>query len=479
MPRFNQKSTTTTKVVNRAGGEAFKTTPEYQLVSLLLTSFLKDQYYRSANDSLKELSALVAQLNDKEFVAKAAIYARTEFGMRSITHALTGELFRLDKTTGKTAVSGQPWVKNFIEKVVHRPDDATEILAYYNSNVGKSSEPNQLKKGLALALAKFDEYQLAKYKGASHDVSLYDVANFAHPAHSDILEKLVNGTLKTPKTWEAKLSAAGKKGEEKDAAKKQAWGELLKTNKLGYFALLRNLRNIIEQAPEHLNLALDLLVDEQAIKKSLVLPFRFITAYDEIEKLSGKDARSVLVALSEAVDIACQNAPRWDGNTLVALDVSGSMQGRTADIAGLFAAILIKSNNADLLQFSDGASYKSVNPSDSVTTIAKQIRYSGGGTNFHSIFETANVAYDRIFILSDMQGWVNYHAPTSSFESYKKRYSCNPKVYSLDLAGYGDMQFPQQNVYAIAGFSDKIFDVMKLLEEDRQALINKIKAIEL
>lgn len=477
--KFNTKTAKTSKTVNLAGGEAFKTTPEYQLVSLLLTSFLKDQYYRTAKESLTELSDLIAQMKDKKFVAKSAIYARTQFGMRSITHALTGELFRLDAATGKTAVSGQPWVKKFLEKVVYRPDDAAEILAYYNTNVkSNKSEPNQLKKGLALALAKFDEYQLAKYKGSKNEVSLYDIANFAHPKHTEAIAKLVNGTLKTPKTWEAKLSEAGK-AEDVDAAKKEAWKDLLVTKKLGYFALLRNLRNIIEQAPEHLNTALDMLVDEEAIKRSLVLPFRYLTAYDEIEEMSGKNARSVLVALNEAIDIACQNTPKWDGNTLVALDVSGSMMGTTATIASLFAAILIKGNNADLIRFDTSAEYMSVNPKDSVTTIAKQIRKSGGGTDLGAIFTGANQVYDRIFILSDMQGWVGYDAPTKEFEDYKKRLGANPKIYSIDLAGHGTMQFPQQNVYAIAGFSEKIFDVMKLLEEDRNALINKIKAIEL
>jgi hypothetical protein len=41
------------------------------------------------------------------------------------------------------------------------------------------------------------------------------------------------------------------------------------------------------------------------------------------------------------------------------------------------------------------------------------------------------------------------------------------------------MQFPEQNVFAIAGFSEKIFDIMKLMEVDKKALINTIKQVEL
>jgi hypothetical protein len=76
-----------------------------------------------------------------------------------------------------------------------------------------------------------------------------------------------------------------------------------------------------------------------------------------------------------------------------------------------------------------------------------------------------------------MQGWIGYDNPTGSFENYKKRTNCNPIVYSFDLQGYGSLQFPQRNVYCLAGFSEKIFDVMKYLESDKNALINEITKI--
>ena len=86
----------------------------------------------------------------------------------------------------------------------------------------------------------------------------------------------------------------------------------------------------------------------------------------------------------------------------------------------------------------------------------------GGSTNFHAIFETANLPYDRIIIFSDMQGWVGYNTPSESFKKYKKRTNSNPLIYSFDLQGYGSLQFPEKNVFALAGFSDKVFDTMKL-----------------
>ena len=241
---------------------------------------------------------------------------------------------------------------------------------------------------------------------------------------------------------------------------------------------MRNLRNILEQAPSVVDKACELLTDEKLIKKSLVLPFRFSTAIQEIEKLSStKEVKKIIVAINKAVDISCNNVPKFDGETLVVLDVSGSMAGRPAEIGALFSSILIKSNFADFLTFSDNAQYRGVNPADSTLTIAKSMRFAAGGTNFRSIFKTAHKAYDRIIILSDMQGWIGNNTPTSDYEAYKKKYNCNPYIYSFDLAGHGSMQLPEHSpkVVMLAGFSDKIFDVMSLLEQDKKALINKIK----
>ncbi len=483
MSKFNAtmpKAKTLTE--NLAGGQAYSQSNELALVSLLLTSFVNDQFYRNSQTTLDELRTLVSKVKDKEFVAKAAIFARDRFGMRSITHALAGEL--------TSQLNGAEWGKKFYDKVVVRVDDMTEILSYYLAyKTSKDSPkfPNSLKKGFAKAFDKFDGYQLAKYKSENKDVKLVDLVNIVHPVptvrNSAALEALVKGELKSTETWESKLSKAGQIAEsEEDLAqlKADAWDELISTRKIGYFALLRNLRNIITQSPKSVKAACELLVDEKMIKNSRVLPFRFSTAYEEISKLgSSKEVRDVLVAINQALDISVCNVPKFDGETLVVMDVSGSMSGKPSEIASLFGAILAKVNNCDVMTFSTNAQYKQYNPMDSVLTIRGSFRYSGGGTNFRSIFEKANKKYDRIIILSDMQGWIGYESPTRQFVEYKKRHNANPFVYSWDLAGYGTLQFPEQNVFALAGFSDKVFDIMKMMELDKKALFNEIKAIQL
>lgn len=478
MARFNIQSHRKSETTNLAGGKAFVRSPKMQLASLLLTSFAQDQFYRDAHQTFDDLIRLLPKV-DAKFAAKAALFARNEFGMRSITHVLAKEL--------AAYASGKPWAKTFYEKIVRRPDDMTEILALLLAEQG-ASVPNAVRKGFAKAFDKFDGYQLAKYRSEGKAVKLVDVVNLVHPTpterNAEALRQLVEGTLRNADTWEAKLTEAGQAAKNaglKAVIKAEAWAELVQTRKIGYFALLRNLRNIAEQAPRVVPDACALLTDEQLIKQSLVLPFRFTTAFEAVQAAQIKDKRPILQALNHAVELALANVPKLPGKTLVALDDSGSMVGRPIQIGSLFAAVLYRSNNADLMCFSDSASYVRQSQEKPVMTIAQYLVLNArsAGTNFDSIFEKAKQKYDRIVILSDMQGWIGNGAPTRAFANYKKRTGANPFIYSFDLQGYGSLQFPEDKVFALAGFSEKVFDLMGALENDPTVLLSRIEAVAL
>ncbi len=196
---------------------------------------------------------------------------------------------------------------------MQRADELSEFVALYWSE-GKQPLSAQVKKGLAAAFAKFDEYALAKYNRAT-PVKLRDVLFLCHAkpvdaAQAELWKRLVEGELVTPDTWEVALSAG--------ADKRQAWERLLAENKLGALALLRNLRNMAEAK-----------VDEQAIKNGLalmkterVLPFRFIAAAryaPQWEKeLEGAMFRSLEGQTREG-------QAKLPGKTVLLVDVSGSM----------------------------------------------------------------------------------------------------------------------------------------------------------
>jgi 60 kDa SS-A/Ro ribonucleoprotein len=477
--------------INKAGSEAFSLTPHYQLAFLMLTSFVEDQFYRTKAQTLTELREAIKKV-DPKFAAKAAIYARTECGMRSITHAAAAEIAK--------NVKGEQWTKNFFDKVVYRVDDASEILAAYLYLHGKPI-PNSLKKGLALSLSKFDAYQLAKYKGNSDAVKLVDLFNLVHPkpdaAHAEAYQALMEGKLASTDTWESKISAAGQAGgsdSEKEALKTEAWRSLVLNKKIGYFALLRNLRNIHNTGDKELiDAACVSLTNEKLIKNSLVLPFRFLTAQKEFASINSTDSRKIVAAIDSAIEISLSNVPKFEGETLIAMDCSGSMtwtghvqangkpKQTPGEIGSVFCAVLAKASNADIILFDGKATYENIKLNDTVLTTAANIQAKcrGGATNFNSIFETANRKYDRVIILSDMQSWVGGYCPAAAYRAYCAKFKANPKIYCFDLQGYGTLQFPQENVYSLAGFSDKTMDLMSLLEKNPNALLQEIEKIEL
>ena len=470
MSKFNEKQHVGTNTKNLAGGDAYTQSVELEIVSILLTSFVEDKFYSKASDTNAKLKSLLKY--NPLFAAKAAIYARNEFGMRSISHVTASELAR--------HATGKRWAQNFYREVIRRPDDMTEILSYHLAKNGKM--PNAMKKGFAEAFGKFDAYQLAKYRNEGKAVSLLDVMRLVHPVpterNAEALKGLREGTLKNTKTWESKLSTAGKTEGSKSEAKAKAWSEVLPN--MGYMALLKNLRNIEQDAPDCVPMAAEMLVNAKAIRKSLVLPFRF---YDAIEAVSNRQFK---VALSKAADLSVENVPHLPGKTLIAVDTSGSMKWgshKAAQTSLMFGSILYKALDSELMTFDTHANYVSLNPADSVFSLMDRIPFNGGGTNFHNIFDIARAKYDRVIILSDMQGWMhsNYgsHSLSESAKRYRSRTGANPLIYSIDLAGHGSMQFPESKVACMAGFSDKIFDLMEILEQDRKALVKTINSVKL
>jgi hypothetical protein len=469
---FLSRKATVPNTVNYEGGRAFTQTAKLELVSVMLTTFLDDEFYRTEKQTTARIRELIAKVGDPRFVAMAALYARNTHGMRSVSHLVAGELAK--------SVKGVPWTRRFFAQVVRRPDDVMEILAYYLAAYGRPV-PNSLKKGLGAALARFDEHQLAKYRREHGVFKLVDAVNLVRPPSTPALAKLVKGELAPAQTWETKLTQAGEAetADQTAAAKSQAWAELVRERKLGYLALLRNVRNILTHAPEVLEELCLQLADEHAVRRSLVFPFQFLSAVDALKQGNLSGASRVMEALNEAIDHSLANVPKFEGNTLVALDSSGSMAGRPQTIGSLFAAVLVKANGADLMVFSDEARYLSLNPRDTTLTAANSISFASGGTNFNAIFARSNRAYDRIVILSDMQGWIGGGAPVKPFAAYQQRYQVAPRVFSFDLKGLGSLQFPQERVFCLAGWSDRMFEIMQKLDHDPQALVREVEAVRL
>lgn len=469
MSKFNTVAIPKNRTTNLAGAPAYTVNAEFELASIVLTSFCEAQYYRGANATIMRIQELVKQCKAK-YVAKLAIYARKEIGMRSITHVLASIL--------APRLSSKKWAKEFYYQIVKRPDDMSEIIAYHKQTDNKLSAA--MKKGFARKLSELDEYQVSKYKMETKEWKLVDIVNLLHPKATEPLTALINGTIKSPETWEVNYTRIGQMNNlsESDKAKAKIafWKEIIQNKKLGYMALLRNLRNMLDL--DDINLAktaYEALIDDKAIRNSLVLPFRFTSAYTEIMKVESRYKSHIISGITIAMDKAANNIPKFEGSTAVILDTSGSMRGKPSEIASVFAAMLVHDNpNVDLVMFSNTAKYAEYNPHDSILSLSQSLKFAGGGTNFSAALEALNKPYDRIILLSDMQSWIGYDVK-SCYNKYCKKYGVRPFFYSFDLQGYGSTLLPESKVIELSGFSEKILELIHILELDKDTLTNHIR----
>lgn len=400
MAKYNDKVTPKTPdTVNDMGEKAFTLSAKESLVATTLTTFLQDSYYEKESEITKRIKDDLAKV-DPLFAAKLALYLRDEANMRSVSHLIAGEL---------SGVSAD-WKNRFYNKILIRPDDMSEILAYYMKFKAKGSKaiPNALKKAFKTKLESMDAYLIDKYKMKGRSFSLVDLVRLFHPkptaknkqAFANLIEGKSLDGLYTSKILEKEMSKAGqgkKTAAQVEEAKAEAIESVLSNVKgMPIFNLLRNLKNILETAPDMVDEACRQLTIQDKILKSRLLPFRFATAYAEIEKVKApavtkptasitfesrqKSAKiasaasfgtkriQILAALEKALEYSVMNIPELEGNVAVLIDHSGSVRGdsggssrvsafsvvRDAMVGNLFGSMMAyRQNNVYVGMFGD------------------------------------------------------------------------------------------------------------------------------
>ena len=333
-------------------------------------------------------------------------------------------------------------------------------------------------------------------------------------------------TIPSPYTWETELSELGKMSFENEKVRAMAvsekWEELLASGKLGYMAILRNLRNIVMKSSSvALDIALDVLTDKNRIRRSKQMPFRYLSAFLEINKLTKESSmfeeekakiKRTLSALEQALVTSCDNIPVCGGKTVILSDNSGSMYGdrggkslvsamsdrKSADIANLFAVLYwnrCKDTYVGLFgdRLVDAGLDRSVNVFENFNIINRAAKKCGPSTErgifdyMESLIKSKKIV-DRIVIFSDCQvgtgcNWYDSKGHRGDYFNrlFQKYLQINPavKIYTIDLRGYGNsMTKDDGNVILVSGWSEKIFDMIYYIEQG-SSVVNEIMKIEL
>jgi 60 kDa SS-A/Ro ribonucleoprotein len=425
-------------VYTHEGGKAVHISPMDELRRSVLSSLLwEDAFYESGKDHAARIAALVAQVKPAD-VAALAIEAREQMHLRHTPLALVRELARVN--------GNGPLVADTLARVIQRPDELSEYVAIYFKD-GRKPLSAGSKRGLRAAFGKFNRYSLAKYRSDDKAVKLADVLRMVRPKPVDaeqaaLWKELRTGTLASVDTWESELSAG------KD--KKDTFERLLREQKLGGLAFLRNLRNMQQAGVD-----LSLMRERFAGKFDRVLPFRFLAAARHAPMLVSEIGDAMLRAVDQA-------APKLRGTTIVLVDVSGSMDDslssksemKRVDAAGGLAVLAReRGDSVRVITFSGGVvevpSYRGIALADAISRSQPH-----GSTYLGQAMQTINpLPHDRLIVITDEQSADAVPAPTAA-RAYMVNVASNKRG-----VGYGPWTH-------IDGWSERVVDFILALESN-------------
>lgn len=369
--------------VTHEGAPAAVITAEQALRRSVLSCLLwENEFYEDGQSIADRIAALSIEVTP-QVLADLAVEARERFNLRHAPLMLLVGLVR----------HGGSLVAPTIERVIQRADDLTEFVAIYWRN-GKRPFSKQMKRGLAAAFAKFDAYQLAKYD-RDGPVKLRDVLFLIHAKPADeaqaaLWKGVAERTLASPDTWEVALSGG--------ADKKATFERLLAERKLGYLALLRNLRNM-DQADVDEALVTEAILARRGAHR--VLPFRYVAA----ARAAPRYERWLDEALMETV----LQGPVFDGRTVVLVDVSGSMDWRLSaksDLSRLDAAATLASViPGDVRVFTFSNEVVEVPARRGMAGVDAVVRSQphGGTLLGNAVKQVNRLPHDRLIVITDEQ----------------------------------------------------------------------------
>lgn len=520
MARFNQagtraavKSPVATEAVpsgvTHEGAPGFARDPRSELFLLAVSHLGDGSFYESAPERDRRFCALVHQVAtaDPEWTGKFVPWLRNSAGMRTASVVAAAEAAKA------LLAGGEPGGRQIVASALKRADEPGELLAYWHSRYGRAV-PKPVKRGLADAVtALYDEYALLKYDTASHGYRFGDVIDLVHPAprapwQGELFKHAIdrrhgNGeaaeisplpmvaaqqhlrseAARNPEilldgerlkragmTWEDALSLAGNK-----VGRRELWSALVPL--LGYFALVRNLRNIDQAGvPDSVAQAVVArIADPEQVRRSRLFPFRFLAAYNAVPSLRWA------YPLEQALNASLANVPSLRGRTLVLVDRSGSMFGTVseksglnrADSAALFgSALTARAEHADLVEF--GTSSQMILSTDGARayghaeSLLKMVKRFGnlGGTNTADAVRRWYNGHDRVVIITDEQAWGGYGGADPLAQVPE-----SVPVYTWNLAGekMGHGPSGMRTRHTFGGLTDHAFRLIPMLEAGRDA----------
>jgi len=494
---------------NREAAPAYSYSAEAKLAQIAATGSLSDSFYASAEDHLKE-ALEAARAVEPLFVAKAAIYARTQGAMKDMPALLAAYLTLADPDLSVS--------------VFRRVIDNGRMLRTYvqilrSGHIGRTSlgtRPKRLVKNWLEHASMRD--LMAAATGA--DPSLADIIKMVHPAPANASRRAFYGWL-LGKPYDVAalpedITAFEDWKREPSGAlppvpfewltafplTSAQWTEL--AGRMGWQALRMNLNTLARNGVFAVEGATEMvaarLANGEAIAKAKVLPYQLMMA---LSMAGASVPLKIQAALENALEASVARVPHVPGRVIVCPDVSGSMQSpatgyrkgasskvRCVDVAALVAAAMLRTNkSARVLPFEQSVVRLELNSFDRLAAnAAKLAAVGGGGTNVSAPLALLNeekAEVDLVIIVSDNQSWVDEtrSGATATMREWDKivRRNRRAKLVCIDIQPHGTTQASgRPEILNVGGFSDAVFEtVARFARGETRDWVEVIKQVEI
>jgi 60 kDa SS-A/Ro ribonucleoprotein len=523
-------------VLNWEGAPAYRRSLEEQTLQVLMTGTLGDTFYVSGQDLAEEAIQVLVQMreSDPDFLARALVYAREEGLLKSVP---TLGLAILSGGQGRTR---HAFEKAF-DRVIRIPDDLRAFVTLCKSGAipGVKGLGGMRVKAVRRWLQGLSEYHAVKYgSAASRGITLRDVLRLSHPRPSSpaLAERfgwLVKGSkglgfaqdlnpqirafeaLKRAATEEEKVTLIREGRLPFEAVvpacqgtSTSIWRELLR--QAPFFNLLRMLvafnRHDVFTSEESVDLVVRKLTDEQAIRRSGVLPFRFFDAWRAwtSQRQVTLDSR-ISDALREALNLSMFNMPSFgERKVCIAPDVSISMNGLIShkgstsfiDIAAIFSGALLKQagSRAMVLPFNTRVNVNhGLSPRDDVIITAEKIcGLMGGGTAVGAPVQhllRSRTEVDVVIGITDNEDWAFGHQWGHECEGsfldlwcrYKSEVAPNAVAFLVTIAPYRNAVAPEgvEDVHFIYGWNASVLKYIGMVLAGSSGQVEAVRQMDL
>ncbi|HEY4109815.1 TROVE domain-containing protein [Puia sp.] len=407
-------------------------------------------------------------------------------------------------TAELTVVTEGESIAALVGRVVRQPMDIPRWLSWFTRAAGAGVKPGRaVRKVLDRVLNRLDEYSYSRCT-REMQVQLQQGLRFLQPKAADkdkkslfarILRDRIPGRSSWEQEWHALHHHHYDGPEQRQVALRDKWKEGISSFRIGYTALLDNLRPMLcaGVSGKVLKLAAEYLGNAAAVRRSGVSPLQLLEVNQSLRRIDQGGAGMLSEALEEAVLHSGWNRFGRTGTSLIAMDISNSMKRpirsgggvQRFDIAPLLAW-LWRSKGYSVATGIIGNGWKPFDLAERPVLLAtEQFRSregeAGYGINAHLILQDLlrrKQAVDRVLIFTDCRLWgsrgFNQPAGTDLSEwwrLYRRDVAPQAKLYLFDLAGYGakPLESVGDDAFLIAGWKEGILDVLAAIE-DRKAV---------